>query len=116
MTSPYITDASERAKTSKAPTGNVVQLRPCEPETNEITPLTDHANALEEMRERERSMRKTMTDIEALGMSQFRECIDQIVMSVCEHGSYEMLQALDAALSEADDQVTNELRQRRDQS
>jgi Flp pilus assembly protein TadB len=68
------------------------------------------------MRERERSMRKTMTEIEALGMSQFQECIDQIVMSVCEQGSYEMLQALDAALSEADDQVTNELRQRRDQS
>jgi hypothetical protein len=42
----------ERAKTSKAPTGNVVMLRQREPEKTEIT-LSDHANALEEMRERE---------------------------------------------------------------
>jgi flagellar biosynthesis/type III secretory pathway protein FliH len=50
--SAYIDEALERAKTSKAPTGNVVMLRPREPEKTEIK-LSDHANALEEMRERE---------------------------------------------------------------
>jgi hypothetical protein len=41
------------ASSNGPPRGNVVQLHKREPEKNEIIPLIDHANALEEMRERE---------------------------------------------------------------
>lgn len=56
--------------------------------------------------------RQFAAEMEALGMDQYRDAIDRIVLMVCAHGSDDMLKALDRHLMDACDIVSTEQRNR----